>query len=190
VTNNNIDLNYSDGGTNSFPVPMIALSPSNTNYTSVLNAVQGTTGYGVPGGSGSIGTLPLGPTGSTDIADALSTAITQLTSSTYTRSTAKKAIILFTDGIPSAPATSSAPDYGAYAQATTAKGDSIPIYTIGLSTNPDIVADENTILGDGNNGSGQGIAYKSGNNAIYIQSNLSNLDSAFQAIARALVVIQ
>jgi hypothetical protein len=140
--------------------------------------------------------LPLGPTGKTDISDSLGKAITELTGADH-RSGAKRAIVLFTDGVPNMPSSSSQPDFGAFAQATTAGGQGIPIYTIGLSQVVGIQSHEAQVLGDGQEtgvnyplGS-TGVAAISGNGAIYIAvTNNADLQAAFQTVARTLVVLQ
>ena len=180
TTNNNCDPNWSYSGTGNFPVPLISLSLAGSNYTQVTQAIDGTGG-----------TLPLRATGSTNIADSLNAAIAQLTDPTKFRPLAKKAIILFTDGVPNEPGGSNpAAQAAAFAAASTANGKSIPIYTIGLSQNAAILPLEDALLGDGTHG-GNGIAKISGNNAIYVSvTSASQLDQAFQTIARSLVVLQ
>jgi len=179
ITNNNCDQNWSASGTGNFPVPLIDLNLTVSNYTPVTQAVDG-------GG----GTLPLRPTGKTDISDSLTAAINELTDPTKARPTAKKAIILFTDGVPNMPGGTAAAQAAAFAAAGAAKGQGIPIFTIGLSQNSAIQPLEDAFLGDGVHG-GNGVAYLSGNNAIYIPvTTVSELNAAFQTIARSLVVLQ
>ena len=82
-------------------------------------------------------------------------------------------------------------DSAALAQASAAHTAGIPIYTIGLSQNASIIPLENALLGDGNHGSGNGVAYISGNGATYtLVTSISQLDAAFQSIARSLVTLQ
>jgi hypothetical protein len=194
TTNNNIDANYAAGGTNNFPIPFIALNPgsstTDTNFTTVTNAINGN--YST-GGS----TLPLGATGATDISDALQTAYTELLSGDH-RPTAKRATVLFTDGVPNRPTSGSAPDYGAFTQASNLGGQGIPCFCIGLSQNATIEPHETQVLGDNNpldcpdNSLGmQGIAYLAGNNSTFqMVTNTADLQTAFQNVARALVVLQ
>jgi hypothetical protein len=183
-TNDNVDANYAAGGTGQFGLPLIALDKTQSNYQQVLNAIQGSAGPPVTG--------PLNAEGNTDIADALAEAIKELTNSAQFRPAAKKAIVLFTDGVPNQPGgTIAAGDAAALAQAHVANGKNIPIYTIGLSQNPQIKPLEDQLLGDGQGGSGNGIAQISGNSAIYVSvTNPTQLDQAFQTIARSLVVLQ
>ncbi len=181
VTSNNCDSAWPHAGTANFPVPLIALDKTVSNYTAVTEGIDGTPTR-----------LPLRPTGKTSIATSLDSAIKELTDPAKHRPAAKRAIILFTDGVPNEPGGSpSAAETAAYAQADIAKSKSIPIYTIGLSQNAAIKAQEDLVLGDNKNGSGPGIAYKSGNNAIYVSvTKTADLNSAFQTIARSLVVLQ
>src|SRR5262249_9671181 len=122
----------------------------------------------------------------------LSSAVNQLTNAGQVRPTAKKAILLFTDGVPNLGTTTTIPDYGAFAEASRAGINGIPVFTIGLSTNSTIQPHEDQVLGDGNPPSNQqGIAYKSGNLAVYYPvAGGTSLNSAFQAVARSLVVLQ
>lgn len=181
----NIDPSYSYGGTGTFPFPEILLSSTNSNYPLVDTTVAG-------GGNGGA-TPPAAITALTytDIADSLTAAINMLSGS-GARKAAKKAVILFTDGVANEPGgTTTTGSSLALNAASTASGLGIPIYTIGLSQNPSIQPMEATLLGDNQNGSGQGIAYVSANGAIYVQTtSASQLNEAFQTIARSLVVLQ
>jgi hypothetical protein len=181
VTKNNCDPAWPHSGSANFPVPLVSLEKTKSNYDEVLAAVDGTAT-----------TLPLRPTGKTCIAPSLHSAIEQLTDKAIYRPQAKRAIVLFTDGVPNEPGGGqSAAEAAANNEADLAKKKSIPIYTIGLSQNAAIKLDEDRFLGDNKGGSGKGIAYKSGNNAIYISVTKSaDLNSAFQTIARSLVVLQ
>ncbi|MBU6454578.1 MAG: VWA domain-containing protein [Cyanobacteria bacterium REEB67] len=181
TTNNNGDITWANSGTGNFPVPMINLNQTTSNYDLVTQAVDGVAG-----------TLPLRPTGKTDIADSLHAALAQLTDPTKFRTRAKKAIILFTDGVPNMPGGSTAAaQAAAFAEASSANSKGIPIYTIGLSQNAAIKPLEDAFLGDDKGGSGHGIAAISGNNAIYVSvTNSADLNKAFQQIARSLVVLQ
>ncbi len=177
----NIDSNYGGGGTGVFPVPLIPLDQGQSNYTQVTDAINGTST-----------TPPLGPTGRTNIAHSLQVALAELIDANKFRPGAKRALVLFTDGVPNQPGgTLALASDAALAQADYARSKGIPIYTIGLSQNPDVKPAEDLLLGDGKNGTGQGIAYKSGNGAIYISVQTSSqLRQAFQTIARSLVVLQ
>lgn len=176
----NIDQNWTHGGIGSFPLPFISLSQTDTNYQTVVDAVQGD----------GVSTKPLGATGKTNIADALRIALDDLSNTSKSRARAKKAIVLFTDGIPNRPGDDSAGQAAARAQATRARNLNIPIYTIGLSQNSAIIPFQDQLLGDIRTNR-RGIAAMSSDNAVYVRvSNSSSLNSAFQTIARSLVVLQ
>jgi len=119
----------------------------------------------------------------------LSEAITELDANgPLIRPTAKRAIVLFTDGVSNRPLPSSGSDTAALNQGTAASAAGIPVYTIGLSQNAQILTKQNNLLGD--SAASNGIAYRSGHNAIYVNvSNSSQLDQAFQTIARSLCAI-
>lgn len=177
-TNLNSDPSYTGGGTGAFPVPLIQLDKTVSHYDEVRDAINGTAT-----------TVPLGPTGKTNIAESLQKAIAELTDTAKYRPGAKRAIVLFTDGVPNLPAGD--PKGDAINQAKAAKTHGIPVYTIGLSQNPAIKTEEDQLLGDNKNGSGKGIAFWSGNGAIYISvTSSAQLRQAFQTIARSLVVLQ
>jgi len=193
TTTDNIDASYPTGGTGIFPNPMIALNQSNTSaqeFAAVTQAVEGNPVNTPPVYGAAIN--PLRAEGQTDIADALSQALSQLQNNADYRPAAKRAIVLFTDGVPNLPGgTIAAATTAALAQGTAAgqPGVNIPIYTIGLSQNPALQGQEASLLGD--SVSNPGIAYLSGNNAIYVPvTSASQLDQAFQTIARSLCVIQ
>lgn len=177
----NTDVGWVHGGNQAFPLPMIGLSKTASNFQDCVDGVQGIAGT----------RLPLGPTGATNISDSLRTSIDQLIDSSKFRSKAKKAIILFTDGVPNRPTGSGEND--SYTQANRARTNNIPIYTIGLSQNALIINDQDRVLTDSisPNPPGNGIARRSRNGAIYIRVTNSNaLNQAFQTIARSLVVLQ
>jgi hypothetical protein len=176
----NADQNWGHAGTQAFPLPFISLDRSNSNFSEVVEAIQGN------------GTtrLPLGPTGKTNIADALKLALDDLGNTAKTRARAKKAIVLFTDGIPNRPVDESTGKSEARNQARRARRMNVPIYTIGLSQNTSIISQQDALLGDSRTTS-QGIAALSADGALYIRvSNSAALNQAFQTIARSLVVLQ
>lgn len=177
-TNSKCDPLWPHSGTASFPVPLISLNKTQSNFAEVNEAVDGTAT-----------TLPLRPTGKTCISLSLHEAITELIDPAKFRPKAKKAIVLFTDGVPNLPGGDAAAKAAAFSEADWAKSKSIPIYTIGLSQNAAIKPLEDAVLGD--SAAKPGIAYRSGNNAIYVSvTNSADLNSAFQTIARSLVVLQ
>jgi hypothetical protein len=177
-TTSKCDPSWPHSGTANFPVPLVGLSKTQSNFTEVNEAVDGTAT-----------SLPLRPTGKTCISLSLHEAITELTDPTKFRPKAKKAIVLFTDGVPNLPVNDATAKAAAFTEADLAKTKSIPIYTIGLSQNAAIKPLEDAVLGD--SAAKPGIAYRSANNAIYVSvTNSADLNSAFQTIARSLVVLQ
>jgi hypothetical protein len=194
----NIDPNYMSSYQTYFPLACIAPNPSSDNYNLITSSFLPATNTQYPPATNQYATLtsnlPLLPTTSTDISDALNQAITIMSSSTYTRTTAKKAIVLFTDGIPNQPGGTTATGYAdaiAQAQVAGSLTPVLPIYTIGLSQNASILPAENNLLSDGQNGHPKGIAYYSAPNTAtyYSVSNPQDLNSAFQQIARSLCVL-
>ncbi len=180
TTDAKCDPQWKAAGTANFPVPLIALDQSKSNFDEANDAING---KGV--------VLPLRPTGLTNIAESLHSAILELTDKSKYRPRAKKAIILFTDGVPNLPVDPATAEAAAFKEANLANSKSIPIYTIGLSQNAVVKPKEDKFLGDNKGGSGKGIAYISGNNAIYVAVTKSaDLNKAFQTIARSLVVLQ
>jgi hypothetical protein len=187
ATNDNLDASYAPGGTGTFPNPMVTLNQANTSameFSAVTSALEGNPVNDPPVWAAT--TYPVSAEGSTDIADALSTALSQLSNTSDYRPGAKRAIVLFTDGVPNVPPPAATANTAALAQGTAAGAGNIPIYTIGLSQNPAIQSQENALLGTSG-----GIAGLSGNGAIYVPiTTSSQLDAAFQTIARSLCVIQ
>jgi Flp pilus assembly protein TadG len=198
------DSNYlSSSFTINTPLPCIALNQSSDNFNLITGSFLPSSISQYPPTANPDATLtsnlPLVPTTGTDIADALNQAVTIMNNSTYVRATAKKALILFTDGVPNEPTSALVGYNDAITQAQQAGSYTpvIPIYTIGLSQNTTILPLENNLLGDGqSNGSGgtnpQGIAYYSAPNTAryYSVTNPLNMESAFQQIARSLCVIE
>jgi Mg-chelatase subunit ChlD len=120
------------------------------------------------------------PTASTDIYDALNNGITDI--SANARPTAKKAIVLFTDGVPTAtlPNNSNATILALDSACVTNK---ISVYCIGLAQNALIISQEDALL--------QPLAQNGYTGGQYIKTvNATQLDSAFQSIARSLVLLQ
>lgn len=168
----NVDDTYTPAGTANFPIPNIALNPATgvTNYstiTSVLPTTRATT--------------------STNIGEALSRAVGQLRSNS--RPGSKKAIVLFTDGMPTAPA--SDPEGNARAAARSARDAGIPIYSIGLAQNPEIIPGEVRCLTHTNSspttGGVSGIAGNGG--VFFLVTDAADLRKTFENIARQLVAL-
>lgn len=178
---NMIDDSTPYGSTIPVPCPLIPLDSGigNSQFNKVLTAL----GAGING-------RPCVARGSTNIGKAISTAVSELTS--HQRINSVRAIILFTDGQPTAgqPLDSDAWKNARLA-AVQAKNAGIPVYTIGLATNPTVADGQNKILNDTDsnpNSSTGGIAAISGSGAVYHQvTSSSQLRAAFQKIARKLV---
>lgn len=168
-----IDSSYSSAGTLQVPLPNISLnsSPQVSNYSAVQSAIPG-----------------LAATTSTNIGDAVSKAVTQLKQNS--RIGAKRAIVLFTDGQPTAGGPlSSEPWTNARMAAVQAKNEGIPIYTIGLAQTPAIIPGEVAILNDTNpDPSTGGMAAIAGNGGhFYLVTDVNKLRYTFEHIARCLV---
>jgi hypothetical protein len=187
VSEKNVASGYSSGGTGNFPRPGVQLSKTNTNYTTVVSAIDQTLANG-----------------STNIGDALATAKEMLLLNG--RVGAKRAIVVCTDGQPTAPSSGTYPWWYARSIAYEAKDKSIPIYTIGLAQNNQIIPGECNILNDDparviaytdTNGSFQtytpgssnpGISYIAGNRGkFFLVTNANYLRLTFENIARQLV---
>jgi hypothetical protein len=169
ATNAIIDPGYPAGGTGTFPLPLVPLDSTDNHYSNVQTAV---------------GTLVA--TGKTAIADSLNEALAELTPTNgLTRAKATRAIVLFTDGEPNLPGggggASSPAATAAYTAADAAAKANIRVYCIGLSQNALIKPTEDAILGK--------IATTTGGQYIAV-TNASQLDAAFQKIAKSLVVLK
>ncbi len=172
-TTNNVDSTYSAGGNGSFPTPMIALNSADgqTNYSTCTAALPKTVAIS-----------------STNIGDAVNTAVAQLKNNS--RAGAKKAIVVFTDGQPTAGnPLDSDPWTNARRAASKAKTEGIPIYTIGLAQNAAIIPGETAILNDTNsNKDTGGIAAIAGNGGkFFLVTKVEDLRFTFENIARQLV---
>lgn len=172
-TQHNVDSTYSQAGTQNFPLPQVKINPaeSATNYASILDLIPGTAAYT-----------------STNIGDALQEAINQL--KTSSRKGARKAIVLFTDGQPTAGGPlSEDPWSNSRLAAGEARKQAIPIYTIGLAQNPEIVPSEISILNDtDSNPSSGGIAAIAGNGGkFFLVTDARKLRLTFENVARQLV---
>jgi hypothetical protein len=173
----NVDNSF-NGGTGSFPNHLIPLATgTQTNYTSARADI---------GASNAIS--------GTNIGDAVDTGYHQLTGS-GTRNGAKKAIIVFTDGQPTAGGpldnnqTSAGYFNNARLAAVEAKSAGIPIYSIGLAQVPAIIPGETAILNDTNSSpSAGGISGIAGNGGkFFLVTNNANLRLTFENLARQLV---
>lgn len=167
----NVDPYWSAGGTGSFANSMVALSKTSSNFTTANTALPTTVALE-----------------ETNIGSAVSIAVDQLSSNSRTGS--KKAIVLFTDGQPTAGnPLNSDPLTNARQAAVKAKNAGIPIYTVGLAQNTAIVPGETAILNDTNsNTSTGGMAAIAGNGGkFFIVNRASDLRATFENIARQLV---
>lgn len=169
----NVDSNYNPGGNGNFATPQIILDPAAaaTNYETIVNILPNTRA-----------------TTGTNIGDALDEAITQLKS--RNRPGTKRAVVLFTDGQPTVgQPLSSDPWTNARKAAQKAKAEGIPVYTIGLAQNPEIIPGEVQILNDSNpSTSNGGIAAIAGNGGkFFLVTRTSDLRKTFENIARQLV---
>ncbi len=181
----NVSSNYAPGGNGDFPRPGIPLHSVNTKYAEIMAALPTTVACG-----------------NTNIGDAVNKARQQLVAEG--RPSARKAIIVFTDGQP----TAGGGDPWGYARdaATQCQAAGIPIYTIGLAQNNAIIPGECNILNDDPNrqvnytdsfGQPQsytpgpnnpGISYIAGNGGkFFLVTSTQNLRLTFENIARQLV---
>lgn len=163
------------------PNPEIDLDPrpgpTYSNFTQVEYAVQ-----------------PLLAYGGTNIAGALDCANKQLRSTAQggrglARAGATKAIVLFTDGMPTVTSFSGDATQDARTQASICNQYGIPVYCIGLCMVPSLQSSQTAVLTDTNNNpSSGGIAGISGHGAQYYQvTETSELSVAFRNVARSLV---
>lgn len=172
-TQHNVDSTYSQAGSKNFPLPQVKVSPAETvtNYSTILSLIPTMSAYT-----------------STNIGDALLQAVNQL--KTTSRKGARKAIVLFTDGQPTAGGPfSQDPWSNSRSAAVEAKGAGIPIYTIGLAQNPEIIPSEIAILNDTNSSpSSGGIAAIAGNGGkFFLVTDATKLRLTFENVARQLV---
>ncbi|MBA3857195.1 MAG: hypothetical protein C0507_09840 [Cyanobacteria bacterium PR.3.49] len=169
----NVDASYPQAGSSNFPMPGIKLSSAEdvTNFSTIMAAIPTT-----------------GACTGTNIGDSLIEAVNQL--KTYGRKGASKAIVLFTDGQPTVGSPLDAdPWANSRKAAVEAKKAGIPIYTIGLAQNPEIVPSEVSILNDTNsNPSNGGIAAIAGNGGkFFLVTDAMKLRLTFENVARQLV---
>lgn len=169
----NVDQHYANAGQANFPLPNIALNAAanQTKYTEIQAKLPS-----------------LVATSSTNIGDALHQAVQQLRFNS--RPSAKKAIVLFTDGQPTTGGPlSSDPWTNARQAAVEARNAGIPIYTIGLAQNSEIVTSEVSILNDTNSStSSGGVAAIAGNGGqFFLVTRIEDLQKSFRHVARCLV---
>lgn len=180
-----VSSNYNAGGTGTYLHPSVSLDKNASKFANVLATIPNTRAHG-----------------NTNIGDALDKARQMLT--TQMRPGAKRAIILFTDGQPTAGGS----DPWSYARqkATDIKNAGIAIYSIGLAQNNAVIPGECNILNDdptspikytdvsGNaqsytpGAANPGVSYIAGNGGkFFLVTNSANLRYTFENIARQLV---
>jgi hypothetical protein len=167
----NVSPKYQEGGTCEVVVPTVALSKSQTNFDGVMSAVGKIEAFG-----------------STNIGDAVNTAVEHLKA--QNRPTSKQVIVLFTDGMPTQGGPLNGDPFANARQAATKAHDAgIPVFTLGLAQNKEIIPYETAILNDTNDDPNSGgIAAISGNGArFYLVTDSSKLRATFENIARQLV---
>jgi hypothetical protein len=157
-----------------YPEPFVALDPvqANTNYNFVYNTA-------IP---------ECRAMGGTNIGLAIHTAVLDMKA--HARKGSVKAIILFTDGEPTAGTPlDNDPATNARMAASEAAAAGIPVYTIGLAQTQAIIPSETAILNDtDSNPQTGGIAAISGHGATFnLVSDSSLLRAAFERIAHRLV---
>lgn len=167
-TQPNISASYPAGGNGNFPLPAITLNatPDATNFNE-CNAALGT----------------CVPDGNTNIGGSVERAIRMF--DTGARPNARKAIILFTDGSPTAGGPlSSNPFENCQRAAQLARSKGIAVYTVGLALDPSLISQQRAVLGDD---VPTGMAFIAGNESKFFQvTDPSQLNSAFTQIARHL----
>lgn len=168
-----VDSGYTAAGYDNYTKPLIPLTPAvgSSQYAPIISALPQTEALQ-----------------GTNIGDALNVAVTQL--STNSRTGSKKAIVLFTDGMPTTGGPlNSDPWTNARLAADKARKAGIPIYSIGLAQNPEIVPQETQILTDANSslssGGVSGIAGHGGK--FFLVTDTKDLRLTFENIARQLV---
>jgi hypothetical protein len=181
-----ISSSYAGGNAN-YPRPGITLNETATKYTEILGVIPTTVAYG-----------------STNIGDALLKAKDMLVA--HKRPGAKRAIVLFTDGQPTAPGSGNTPWSHARSIAQQIKNEGMPIYTIGLAQTSAIIPGECNILNDDPSksvsytdqngitqsytpgGGNPGVSYIAGNGGkFFLVTSTANLRYTFENIARQLV---
>jgi hypothetical protein len=201
-----IALNPLPGPTNS-NFSTAAPPPATSVNGAIFRGPNGAAPYNEPGG----GTEPYNFTtvcayGGTNIADALDMALSMelnppafpkdpsttpgtqgvggRAAQNLSRAGATRAIVLFTDGLPTEGGDNGTSDSYSKAEATCASTAGIPIYTIGLCMVSSLQSNQSTVLGTSSNG----IAGISGHGASFSQTtSAAGLNAVFQNVARQLV---
>jgi hypothetical protein len=168
-----VSPDYLAGGQADYPNPLIPLNKglNQTKFNECRNALT-----------------TVISNGGTNIGDAVNTAVEQL--KTNNRKSAKRAIVLFTDGMATTGGILSPNGLtNARLAAAKAKAEGIPIYIVGLAQTPAIVPDEVALLNDTNPDPGAGgMAAIAGNGGkFFLVTDISQLRVSFAKIARYLV---
>jgi hypothetical protein len=183
----NISGNYAAGGNSDFPEPGIRLSTTQSNFDEITNTATGILHKCLANGQ-------------TNLGDSLQAGVDMLTSNA-SRVEAKRAIILFTDGM-----RTTGPNPTAAANNAKNANKGIAIYTIGLAQNQQIIQEEVDTLNDGGSGTvysysdpqtgnpgtctagRDGVSKIAGNGGrFFLVTNSANLNYVFENIARQLV---
>lgn len=164
---NNVGFDYPAGGVGSFALPAISLNPAEgqTNFAEIEQAVSDVV-----------------PDGGTNIGGAIERA-TRMFDNNQSRPNAKKAIILFTDGIPSVglPLDGN-PITNCQKAAQIAHNKGIAVFGVGLALDPSLLQEQGQVLNL--------ITTTAGNGGKFFQvTDASKLNSAFGSIARNLTQI-
>jgi hypothetical protein len=165
-----------------YPLPFVTLSAGTPgSYNQAFQALAPPTAAYNP----AVANKQAVPSGQTDIYDAFNNAISDVIANG--RPTARKAIVIFTDGVPTPTIANNtnAAIIGLASSFCSASTRNIPVYTIGLAqgANGALMTQEQTLL--------QGISAAGGNGGQYFPTtSASELNSAFQAIARSLVLLR
>jgi len=175
---------------NAFPTDPLSPNPPNPEVDLIPTMGTAYSNYSLVSSS----VTPLLAYGGTNISGALNCAIEQLKTTAQggrglARPGATKAIVLFTDGLPTESSFGGDPTSDARAQALVANQAGLPVYCIGLCLVPSLQATQTAVLTDQNsNPSTGGIAGISGNGAQFFQATaIPELNLVFENVARALV---
>ncbi|MBX9688103.1 MAG: VWA domain-containing protein [Candidatus Obscuribacterales bacterium] len=162
-----VGASYQQGGSQAFPLPAISLKPAESeNNADAVSAAVST----------------LVPDGNTNIGGSIERA-NRMFDNNASRPNAKRAIVLFTDGIPSVgQPLSGDPTQNCSLAAQQARQRGIAIFAVGLALEPSEMQTQRSVLNM--------ITSTAGNGGRFFQvSNASNLKQAFAAIARNLTQI-
>ncbi|MDR3616196.1 MAG: VWA domain-containing protein [Candidatus Obscuribacterales bacterium] len=183
------------------PNPGSAYSNYDTSASPASTSVNGCIYYNTSTASTNFGINSLLAEGGTNISDALDLALsmelgshasdpssTNYGKKNLSRPGATRALVLFTDGLPTAGGDSATNWPNSVAEAKIAKSAGIPIYTIGLCLVSSLQSSQIAVLSDDTTNYPNGIAGLSGNNSTFAQTtDATQLTAIFQNVARQLV---